>query len=440
MPHDPKGTEKAMPHDPKTREAEPARKNSAGRFAALRRGADTGTRTQLAAGLVFGVLIVAFIIVFSLRAFKSHALAAETSRAAASPAEVDVATVEPAAATQALTLPGETAAWYEATIYARVDGYVSRWFVDIGDHVQAGQVLAVIDTPDLDAQLAAAQAKLGTAEAEVNVREAQADFARTTYVRWRESPKGVVSEQETADKKADYETAKAALVAAQADVKEAQGEVGKYMAFEQYRKVTAPFAGVITQRHVDIGNLVTAGSTAPTTMLYRMSQNNPIRVFVDVPQAAAPEMTVGSPVDVSVGGTGGRLFRGRITRTSDAVDPQSRTMKVEADIPNAAGALVPGLYIDATFHLRAKGAAEVPAAAIILRPQGTEVAVVEDGHVEFRPVTISQDNGTTVNLASGVRPGDQVVLNINSQIADGNAVDVVRVDGKPVSANGNPKA
>ncbi|HZZ56335.1 MAG TPA: efflux RND transporter periplasmic adaptor subunit, partial [Opitutaceae bacterium] len=360
-----------MPHDPKTREAEPARKNSAGRLAALRRGADTGTRTQLAAGLVFGVLVVAFIIVFSLRAFKSHALAAETTRAAAAPAEVDVATVKPAAATQALTLPGETAAWYEATIYARVDGYVSRWFVDIGDHVKAGQVLAVIDTPDLDAQLAAAQAKLGTAEAEVNVREAQADFARTTYVRWRESPKGVVSEQETADKKADYESAKAALVAAQADVKEAQGEVGKYMAFEQYRKVTAPFAGVITQRHVDIGNLVTAGSTAPTTMLYRMSQNNPIRVFVDVPQAAAPEMTVGSPVDVSVGGTGRRTFSGRITRTSDAVDPQSRTMKVEADIPNQDGALVPGLYIDATFHLRAEGAAEVPAAAIMLRPEGT---------------------------------------------------------------------
>lgn len=420
MPHDAKGMETATPLRAKST-------------------AETGRRTQTAAVMTLAVLAAAFVIVFSIRAFKAHALARETERAAAAPAEVDVATVQAGAATRALTLPGETAGWYEATIYARVDGYVSHWYVDIGDQVKAGQVLAVIDTPDLDAQLAGAQAKLRTAEAEVNVRKAQADFARTTYDRWRESPKGVVSEQETADKQADYESAKAMLVAAQADVKQAQGDVGKYMAFEQYKNVTAPFAGVITERRVDIGNLVTAGSTSSTTMLYRMAQNDPIRVFVDVPQDAAPWMKVGSPVDVVATGTGNRVFSGTITRTSDSVDTQSRTLKVEADLPNRDGSLVPGLYVDATFHLRAEGIAQVPAAAVMLRAGGSEVAVVRDGRVRFRPVTIAEDNGTTVNLSSGVRPGEQVVLNINSQIGDGSAVDVLMADGQPVAADGKSR-
>ena len=450
MPHDPKAARADSPAGapntaPDSRESRPREdgtppRYSVGRFVAFMRAADTGTRTQVAAGVVLGVLLVAFIIVFSMRTFEAHELAVETALAAAAPAEVDVATVKPAAPTSPLTLPGETAAWYEATIYARVDGYVSNWSVDIGDHVAAGQVLAVIDTPDLDAQLAVARAKLVTAGANVKVREAQADFAETTYVRWRDSPKGAVSEQETADKKAGYESAEAALVAAQADVKQAQGDVDKYRAFEQYKKVRAPFTGIITQRRIDIGNLVTAGSTAATTVLYRMTQNDPIRVFVDVPQDAAPSMKVGSPVDVVTNGAGRRVFSGTITRTSDAVDPQSRTLKVEADLTNKDGALVPGLYVDATFHLRTEGVSEVPAAAIMLRSQGTEVAVVEGGHVQFRPVTIAEDNGRTVDLASGVRPGDRVVLNINSQIADGNTVDVVMMDGKPAARNGRKKA
>jgi len=450
MPHDAKATRADPPagapnsapdrREGPTREAGTPRRYTVRWFVSYMRAADTGTRTQVAAGMVLGVLLVAFIIVFFMRRFEAHELAVETALAAAAPAEVDVTTVKPAAPTSALVLPGETAAWYEATIYARVDGYVSNWSIDIGDHVTAGQVLAVIDTPDLDAQLAAARAELRTAEANVKVREAQANFAETTYARWRESPKGVVSEQETADKKAGYESAAAALVAAQADVNQAQGDVDKYMAFEEYKKVTAPFAGVITQRRIDIGNLVTAGSTAATTVLYRMTQNDPIRVFVNVPQNAAPSMKVGSPVDVVTSGTGARVFSGTITRTSDAVDPQSRTLKVEADIPNKDGALVPGLYVDATFHLRTKGVSEVPAAAIMFHSRGTEVAVVEGGHVQIRPVTIAEDNGTTVNLASGVLPGDQVVLNINSQIADGNEVDVVMVDGKPVAPNGKKKA
>ena len=389
--------------------------------------AEVGKRTQRAALAVLGLLAVAFLIVFAIRTAHSHRLAEDTARDAEAPAEVDVATVRTAEPVRTLSLPGATSPWYAATIYARVDGYVSKWFVDIGDHVEAGQQLALIDTPDLDAKLAAAQAKLGTAEANVEVREAQAEFAGSTYDRWRDSPKGIVSVQETDDKKAAAASAKAALMAAQADVKQAQGEVDQYAAFEQFKKVLAPFSGVITERHVDIGNLVTAGSKDPSTMLYRLTQNDPIRVFVDAPQDAAPWMKVGSPVEVAAGG---HVFSGEITRTSNAVDAQSRTLRVEADIPNKQSALVPGLYVDTTFHLKADGTSQVPAAAILLRAEGPEVAVVRDGKVEFHKAVIAEDNGTTVNLTSGAKPGDQVVLNINSQITDGSPVTVSRVDGK----------
>ena len=396
---------------------------------------DTGQRTQFAAVAVLALLVVGFVVVLALRAYDSRELAAATAEQASAAPPVDVATVKAAGATNQLTLPGETAAWYEATIYARVDGYVGKWFVDIGDQVKEGQVLASIETPDLDAQLSVAQAKLKSAQADVQVREAKAAFAESTYQRWKDSPKGVVSEQETEDKKAGYESAKAELLAARAQVNLAQGEVDRLNAFEKFKQVTAPFTGVITQRHIDIGNLVTAGSSSSTTPLYRMTQNDPIRVFVDVPQDAASAMKAGTPVDVVTNGGNGQKFSGTIARTATAVDPQARTMRAEVDIPNATGALVPGLYVETAFHLRAEGAsAEVPAAAMIFRSKGPQVAVVSGDHVELRSVAIAEDNGNTVKLASGVKPGEQVVLNISSQIGDGDKVQVSLVDGHSANA------
>jgi RND family efflux transporter MFP subunit len=347
---------------------------------------------------------------------------------------VDVVVVQNSATAGTLTLPGETAAWYESVIYARVSGYVAKWYVDIGDHVKAGQLLASIDTPELDAELAAAKAKLQVAQAQVKVKQADAAFATSTYARWRDSPKGVVSEQEREDKKAGDASALAQLEAARAQVNLDQADVDRLSAFEQFKRVTAPYAGTIIQRRVDIGNLVTAGNSGPTTSLYRMAQDDPIRVFVDVPQSAAADlMKVGVPAQIATNDASGQTIAGAITRTSAAVDPQARTFRVELDIPNPDRRLVSGLYVQVGFQLQNSGLSQVPAAALIFGPNGPKVAVVNgDGTVQFRAVTIGRDDGDKVELSSGVSNGEKLVLNISNQIIDGEKVRVGD-DGHPAS-------
>jgi RND family efflux transporter MFP subunit len=339
---------------------------------------------------------------------------------------VDVITVRDNTGAGHLTLPGETAAWYESTIYARVDGYVAKWYVDIGDHVKAGTLMASIDTPELDAQLMAARAKLQAAEAQVKVSEANASFASSTYARWRDSPKGVVSEQEREDKKAGNDAAAAQLQAAQAQVALDQADVSRLSAFEQFKRVTAPYDGTVTERRIDIGNLVTAGSSGSTTPLYRIAQDDPIRVFVDIPQSAAPElMKAGVPALITISDSGQAPITGKITRTSDAVNPMARTFRAELDIPNPTRQLVAGLYVQVAFQLDNAGMYQVPAASLTFTPNGPQVAVVSaNNQVQFRPVTIGRDDGDHVELRSGVGSGDRLVLNISNQIANGQRVHV----------------
>ena len=264
--------------------------------------------------------------------------------------------VEPATGDPSLTLPGETHAWYESTIYARVTGYVAKWNVDIGDHVSKGQVLAEIETPELDAQFVAAQAKLKATKADVRVAEAEAEFARTTYARWRDAPAGVVSEQEREDKKAAFDSAVARLEAARAHVALDQADVDHFAAFEKFKSVTAPYDGTIIERRIDIGNLVTAGSLSGTMPLYRMTKDDPMRVWVDVPQSAAADlMKCGVPVAIATNQSPGREVEGRIVRTAEAIDPQARTFRVEIDVPNPKGALVSGMYVQAALRCPVKG-------------------------------------------------------------------------------------
>jgi RND family efflux transporter MFP subunit len=238
-------------------------------------------RLAIGTALALGI---GFVLVHHRNAASESQLASTTKQKAQEQPRVDVVTVGPPAATRSLVLPGETAAWYTATIYARVNGYVGKWLVDIGDHVKNGQILATIDTPELDAELNAAKARLKASEAQALVKQAQLEFAKTTYERWRNSPKGVVSEQEREDKKAQYAVAVAELNAAQAQVGRDQAEMDRLTALEGFKQVTAPFDGTIIDRHIDLGNLVTAGSTATTTSLYQITQDDPIRVFVDAPQ------------------------------------------------------------------------------------------------------------------------------------------------------------
>ena len=387
---------------------------------------DIGRNVQRAALAVALVLLLAFVIVYLSRLHAEHKLARETRAAAAAIPTVDVVTVRGAPAGGSLTLPGETAAWYESTIYARVSGYVAKWYVDIGDHVKAGQVLALIDTPELDAEFLAAKAKLKVSEAQVKVKQADAAFAASTYERWRDSPKGVVSDQEREDKKAGNAGAAAQLEAARAQVNLDQADVDRLSAFEQFKRVTAPYIGTITERRIDIGNLVTAGSSGDTTLLYRMAQDDPIRIFVDVPQSAAPDlMKIGIPAKILTGAASGQSISGAITRTSDAIDPRARTFRAELDIPNADGRLVSGEYVQVAFDLPNNGMSQVPAAALVFATSGPRVAVVgPDGTVKFRPVTIGRDDGNEVELSSGVTDGERLVLNISNQIVAGQKVQV----------------
>jgi RND family efflux transporter MFP subunit len=400
---------------------------------------DTARRTKKGVVIAAAVFVLAFVIVSVARYVHARGVASAGESAYLAPPPVDVVIAEPAKVGQDLVLPGETAAWYETTIYARVNGYVAKWVVDIGDRVKKGQVLATIETPELDAELEAARAQLRTSEAQVKARQAEAEFSKTTNERWRDSPKGVVSEQERESKKADYESSEARLYAAEAQVSLDRSKVDQYTALREFKQVKAPFDGTITERKIDVGNLVTAGSGSTTTPLYRMAQTDPLRVFVDVPQSAAGElMNAGVPAEIRATGAVGGAFSGEIARSAESLNAQARTMRVEVDMPNVKHALLPGMYVNVAFRLPSRGSVEVPAAALIFRSNGVQVAVVDGtGKVQFRDVAIARDNGGLVELSSGVKPGDRLVLNISSQIATGQTVAVNQSDGgtMPLGAN-----
>jgi RND family efflux transporter MFP subunit len=400
--------------------------------------AASGRRLKIIAGIFVVVLLVGFVIVQRSKMAHEKALENMAVNTASAPPAVDVIAVESAPSSLPLTLPGETAAWYESTIYARVDGYVGKWYSDIGDHVKKGQVLATIETPDLDAQLAAVQAKLKADQSLVAARQADADFAKKTYERWNSSPKGVVSEEERDAKKAGYDSAFAQLAQAQAQLGLDQADVDRYMALTQFKQVVAPYDGTITQRRVDIGNLVTAGSNANTTPLYHMVQDDLIRIFVDVPQNAATDMKVGVPAKITANHIRNRVFDGKITRTADAINPQARTLRVEVDIPNSDHVLVPGMYVDISFQIPETGLVQVPAAALVFRPSGPVVAVVDkDNKISFHKVAIARDNGNVLEIASGISTGDKIALNISNQITSGETVEVHET--KEAAVNAPPK-
>jgi len=403
---------------------------------------DTGRRLKKGVIIFAVILVVAFIAVRVDRFFKDRSVAANTQQSSSAPPLVDVIQAAPVGAVQKMSLPGQTAAWHSSVIYARVNGYVGKWFVDIGDRVQKGQVMATIETPDLDAQLAGARAGLQAAEAQVLVRRSQAEFAQSTYERWRDSPKGVVSEQEREQKHSDFDSAEASLKSAEADVALDRAHVNQYLALAQFKQVTAPYDGTVSQRDIDIGNLVTAGSTSSTTSLYVVTQNDPMRVFVDVPQSAAPDLMEGKvPAEVQVPGSAGRAYSGTVTRTSEAINQQARTMRVEVDIPNGQQTLVPGMYVKVAFGLQPKGLVQVPAAALIFRASGPQVARVDkNNHISFRSVTIARDDGNAVELGSGVEPGDELALNVSSQIAEGELVQVNRAEQRTEPPRGQQQS
>lgn len=342
------------------------------------------------------------------------------------PPAVNVTRPTEAPAITELSLPGEARAFYETTIFARTSGYVNRWLVDIGDRVKTGQLLATIDTPELDEQLMEARAKVVASEAEVRLAEAQVAFAKITYDRWEAAaPEGAVSQQERDEKKAQFTNAQARL-----DVSHAQRELAKStvkrLEFEAgFKNVTAPFDGVITQRHIDVGSLITAGSTASTTSLYSIAQYDQVRIFTKVPQTAAPDIKVGMDATITSREFPERRFTGNVDRTSGSIDPASRTLKVEVLAENPDLSLLPGMYLTVNFQVvRERPAMVIQASALNYRTGGPQVAVVDaSGRLHFRKVDIAKDLGDTVEIAHDLGADEWVAVNISDEIAEG---DIVR--------------
>jgi RND family efflux transporter MFP subunit len=394
----------------------------------------TGWRVSIAALLVALTLGIGFVVVHGIKAHQAEELDDQTAGLDAAAPVVDVFNVNYAPATQLFSLPGQARAWFESTIYARVDGYIAPGWLDIGDKVKGGTVMATIETPELDAQLLAAQAKLKAAEAQVVVAQATTDFAKSTYFRWKDSPKGVVSEQEREEKKAEFDSSVARLNAAQAQVNLAKAEVDNLTTMTNFKEVRSPYDGVITARRIDTGDLVTAGSSANTGSLYTVAQSDQIRIFVDVPQAASSQISVNMTASIRANDYSDRQFKGTVTRTANAIDPATKTLRVEVDVDNKDMALLPGMYVQVSFELKPKSLLQVPASALIFRSSGPQVGIVgPDSRIIFHDVTIARDQGEMVELGSGVSLNDKVALNLSSQIGEGDLVSVNEKD-KPSSA------
>lgn len=335
---------------------------------------------------------------------------------------VTVITPTPAAKTSGLTLPGTLQAYNSAPIFARTNGYVRRWLVDIGDNVRAGQLLAELDAPEVDQQLAAARADLQTARAN------QA-LAQSTASRWSNLlAKDAVSKQETDEKIGDFKAKSAAANAAAANV-------ARLGATQGFTRLTAPFSGTITSRATQIGQLVSAQATSAQP-LFTVSDISRIRVYVRVPQNASGQIRVGMHARLDLPEYPGRSFDAVLTRTADAVDPTSGTVLVELQATNGDHALKPGAYAQVTFPVAGRSNhVQLPASALIVNEKGTRVAVLgPDGKAQFREVTVGQDNGNQIEISAGVGPNDRVIDSPPDSLASGDAVRIAPPSGKADAA------
>jgi RND family efflux transporter MFP subunit len=385
--------------------------------------------------LLFAVaVLIALTAIFVVRRLSNGhqrmALIGELNAAAGRMVTIDVIHVRAAPAERTLTLPGEARPFVETTVFARTNGYVEKYFVDIGDRVKEGQVLATLEAPELDDQIIASKAKVDELKAEVHVAQTNSAFAKTSFDRWELSTQdGAVSVQERDQKKAELDSSLAKLEAANAEVALAEADLRRLTTLDKFKVVTAPFEGTITERQVDLGDLVTAGSTTNTTPLFTIAQSNQMRVLVDVPQVSANDVSIGMPATASVGG---RRFAGRVDRTAEAINLSSRTLRVEVLIPNPTHALLPGTYLQVTLQFdRPQAPLQVPASALVWRPKGPQVAIItDDGVVKFADVTILRDSGDVVEVG-GLHADQRVALNIGSQAVEGDHVNVRDVDLPP---------
>jgi RND family efflux transporter MFP subunit len=309
---------------------------------------------------------------------------------------------------------------------------LKMWYFDFGAHVKAGDVLAEIDAPDLDAQEASLEGKLRSAQSLVKAREAQKQFAETTYERWKNSPKGVVSEQEGESKKADYGNAVAQLNAAQAQVEADQGDLARLQALESFKKIVAPFDGVVTARETDIGALINAGSGSGGPELFKVADIHKMRVYVQVPQKQSAGIHQGLTAKLHLPQYPNQTFDAVVATTSGAISMSARTLLVELYIDNPDGLLQPGAFAQVHFELPTDpDVVRIPTSALIFRENGTEVATVGPGDkVEIKPVTLGRNLGTQFEILKGFTTSDRIIDSPSDSLATG---DTVHAEGGPSS-------
>ena len=381
------------------------------------------SRLFLFLAIVAVVLVVIGIFTLLERREQYNALAKETETLAIPTVAVIHPTLEPSQ--EDLVLPSTLQAYTESPIYARTSGYLKKWYHDIGSHVQQGEMLADIETPEVDQQLAQARADLGTNQANENL-------SRITSARYEELIKtDGVSKQEVDNAVGDYAAKRAAVAAAQANVRRLEE-------LESFKHVYAPFSGVITRRNVDIGNLINAGNGGSAQELFVLASTDPIRSYVSVPEVYASAVHRGLDAYLELTQYPGQRFQGKVARTADAIDLASRTLNTEVDVPNKTGQLLPGGY--AQVHLLvgvATARLQVPVNALLFRAEGLRAVVIDANHkTHLQQLVIGRDYGTSLEVLQGLRPEDWIVLNPADSLEEGVQVNLKQQPQAPPATSG----
>ncbi len=417
---------------------------SEARPAGRRPSARSGLRGLLVFfGLIAALVGVAIVAGLLPRLSRERALLAATEAAADKAPTVHVVPVRTAPTQSELEFPGDLQALIDSGIFARADGYLTRRLVDYGDRVKKGQLLAEIETPELDEQIRQAQATLSQArsnlrdlQASLTLAQANLKLAQVTFNRWKHlGEKGVFSRQDTDEKQAvlevrqaEVQSAQSKIAAAQDTIRASEANLRRLQEIRSFDRVTAPFDGVITARNVEIGTLINSGNGGPAREMFHIAQIDPLRIFVNLPQTNVADVHLGQTAELRVQEIPGQVFSARVTNTTSSLDPASRTMLTVLEVANPKGILLPGMYAQVKFVTsRQHPSLRVPGDSLILGRQGPRVAVVDAGsHVHFQPIRISRDYGTELEVTGDLKPGDLLIVNPSDVVREGARVEVRR--------------
>ena len=364
-------------------------------------------------GLIVAALVLLCVIVYGIHSRSSADKTLVQENTAQSIPEVKVVYPVGGESSGTLSLPGNTQGFVDTPIYSRTNGYLKKWFFDIGAHVRKGQLMATIETPEVDQQLLAAQADLKVSQANLNLAKITSD----RYANLLKS--NSVSKQEADQTQSD-------AIARLAQVEASEAAVRRFQQLQSFEQIYAPYDGVVTARNTDIGNLIQGGDTnAGARALFQIAEIHTLRVFVSVPEVYSTFVRNGGTATLTADEYPGQDFTGNITRNASAIDPASRTLNVEVDVPNPQGKLLPGAYVMVHFKVPSTGTnLTLPSNTLIFRAQGMQVAVVRDNKVQLVAVKIAADHGATVEVSSGLTKNDQVILDPSDSIQSGQPVKI----------------